>query len=125
MSYCRFKDQEREELHLLGPPHPGEIARDDALPHLELTRKEIAEAIGVSISTVSKFLNGRRRASPKIAAGLARLTGTTPLYWLVLQAHHDAWLLSKPGESSGRAPARSTAYTRAARTPKVRAFEPA
>jgi len=125
MSYCKFKDRESEEYDLLGPPHPGEIAHENALLRLGLSRKELAATLDVSTSTVSKVLHGRRRVSPKIAAGLAKLTGTTPLYWLVMQAHYDAWLLSKPVESPSRKSKRSSAYSQAPRARRSTALAPA
>jgi len=101
MQHCRFKMQDLEEFNLLGPPHPGEIFRDDLLPRLKMTRKALAKALGVSKSTVSRVLNGRRRVNRELAASFARVSGTTVLYWLVLQAHHDAW-------TAGRAKGAST-----------------
>src|SRR5262245_42678848 len=88
---CRFKEQEREEFELFGPSHPGEILRDGILPRLDISRKAFAAELGVSYSTVSKLLNGHRRIRPELAVTLARISGTSVLYWLVLQAHHDAW----------------------------------
>jgi addiction module HigA family antidote len=88
---CRFKEQEREEFELFGPSHPGEILRDEILPRLKISRKSLAAELGVSYSTISKLLNGRRRVRPELAVALARISGTSVLYWLVLQAHHDAW----------------------------------
>jgi len=98
MQYCRFKQQELEELFLLGPPHPGEIFCQDVFPRLGVSRTKLAEQLGVSGTTFSKFMRTRARVSPSLAAGLARLSGTSALYWLVLQAHHDAWQVQ--GESA-------------------------
>lgn len=95
MHTCRFKQQEKEELALLGPRHPGEIVGEDVLPHLDMKKKEIARELGISRSALSQFLGSRARVTPKLAAGLAALTGTTALYWLILQAHRDAWLLEQ------------------------------
>ena len=95
MSYCRFKEQDREEYDLLGPPHPGEILREDLLPRLKMSRKALARELGVSYTTISRLLRERRRVSAKLAMGLARLSGTNTLYWLMLQAHHDAWRAEK------------------------------
>lgn len=95
MSYCRFKEQDREEYDLLGPPHPGEILREDLLPRLKMSRKALAGQLGVSYTTVSRLLREGRRITPKLAMGLARLSGTNALYWLMLQAHHDAWRVEK------------------------------
>lgn len=91
MKNCRFKEQEREEFILLGPPHPGEIFSQDIFPHLSVSKKKLAKELGVSGKTVSRFLDKRGRVSADMALGLARLSGTSALYWLVLQAHHDAW----------------------------------
>lgn len=91
MQVCKFREQEREELGLLGPPHPGEIVREEMLPRLGLTQKALAKRLNVSYSTVLRFLKGRRRVTSELAVALARVSGTQALYWLVLQAHHDAW----------------------------------
>jgi antitoxin HigA-1 len=98
MSYCRFKEQDREEYDLLGPPHPGEILREDLLPRLKMSRKALARELGVSYTTISRLLLERRRVSPKLAMGLARLSGTNAFYWLMLQAQHDAWRVEKAHE---------------------------
>ena len=85
MLACRFKEQEREELALLGPPHPGEIIREDILPRLKMSRKALAQQLGVSKSTVTRLLSEKRRISAKLAFGLAEVTGVAALYWLVLR----------------------------------------
>lgn len=87
----KFKEQAREELALFGPPHPGEIFRDDVMRRLGLSRKALAKDLGVSYGSLSRFINGQKRVSPGFACELARVSGTSLLYWLVLQAHHDAW----------------------------------
>lgn len=117
MNYCRFKDQQHEEWMLLGPPHPAEIFRDEVWPHLEMDRKTLAAHLGVSVSTTSKFMNRRIRVSPRIAAGLASLTGRNALYWLVLQAQHDAWLIQNSPEWNPSAPFRARARRLPVREP--------
>jgi addiction module HigA family antidote len=97
MPNCRFRDQEREELALLGPPHPGEILREDIWPHLKMSKKAAAKKMNVSLSAVSNLLNERRRVSRRIANGLAEISGISVIYWLVLQAHHDAWQMERDG----------------------------
>lgn len=117
----RFREQEREELELFGPPHPGEIFRDDILPRLGLSRKSLAAELGVSYATVSRFLNGRKRVSSKLAIALAEISGADILYWLVVQAHHDAWRArirrSEAGARSSRRRRASPAGTSIFRTP--------
>ena len=96
MLNCRFKEYEREEFELLGPPHPGEVLREEVLPRLMISRKSLAVQLDISYSTVSRLLNARRRVTSNLAVRLARISGTSALYWLVLQAHHDAWLVQGP-----------------------------
>ncbi len=104
MLHYRFKEQEREEFELLGPPHPGEVLREEVLPRLKISRKELAVQLDISYSTVSRLLNARRRITRDLAARLAWISGTSALYWLVLQAHYDAWVVQGP--SYPRSPVR-------------------
>jgi addiction module HigA family antidote len=100
MHLGRGREVDRNEFELFGPPHPGEILREEVLPRLKLSRRQLAEMLGVSYSTASSLLSARRRLTPALAARLAAATGTNAVYWLVLQAHHDAWSL----EHTDRAP---------------------
>lgn len=93
MEHCRFRQQERAEYALIGPPHPGEVLREAIWPRLNLTRKLAAQRMGVPLSALSNLLNERRRVSRGLAVELARITGTNAVFWLVLQAHYDAWVL--------------------------------
>ena len=97
MPNCRFRDQEWEELALLGPPHPGEILREDIWPQLKMSKKAAAKKMNVSHSAISNLLNERRRISRHLAIGLAEISGISVIYWLVLQAHHDAWQMEREG----------------------------
>ena len=101
MPNCRFRDQEREELALLGPPHPGEILREDIWPQLKMSKKAAAKKMNVSRSAVANLLNSRH-----LAIGLAEISGISVIYWLVLQAHHDAWQMDREGYC--RHPARAS-----------------
>lgn len=93
MERCRFRQQEMAEYALLGPPHPGEVLREVIWPRLNLTRKLAAQRMGIPLSALSNLLNERRRVSRGLAVELARITGTKAVFWLVLQAHYDAWVL--------------------------------
>jgi plasmid maintenance system antidote protein VapI len=55
--------------------HPGEILRED---FLEPPR-----------SRVNDIVRGRRAVTADTALRLARYFGTTPEFWINLQAHHD------------------------------------
>jgi addiction module HigA family antidote len=65
------------------------------LPRLGISQRSLALQLKISRSTVSRILNERRRITGDLAAKLARISGTSALYWLVVQAHHDAWRLER------------------------------
>lgn len=95
MLLAKAKEVERHEFELFGPPHPGEILREEVLPRLKLSRRKLGAILGVSQATTANLLDARRRLTPVLVARLAAATGTNALYWLVLQAHHDAWSLDQ------------------------------
>ena len=98
MQASKLREQDREEFDLLGPPHPGEIVRDELLPRLRLSRKALARQLNISYSTALRMLNGRRRVTSELAVSLARLSGTQVVFWLVMQAHYDAWQVQQRQE---------------------------
>jgi antitoxin HigA-1 len=73
------------------PTHPGEILREDVLPHLGLTQTEFARRLKVSRQTVSELLRECRPLTPDMAARLSRLVGGTPSGWLRMQQAVDLW----------------------------------
>lgn len=75
----------------VSPPHPGEILREDILPRLELTRRALAEHLGISTRVLSAFLNERRPVTLDLAVRLGACLGHGARYWLGLQAQYDIW----------------------------------
>jgi addiction module HigA family antidote len=73
------------------PTHPGELLREEIFPALGLTQEALAERLGVSRLTVSELLHAKRSLSPEMAVRLARLLGTSPESWLVMQVAVDVW----------------------------------
>jgi antitoxin HigA-1 len=74
-----------------GPPHPGELLREQILPRLTLSRKELAAKLGVSLTRLSDFLAERRPVSLDMARRLGKAFGNGARYWLALQMQHDVW----------------------------------
>lgn len=74
-----------------GPPHPGEVLRDQILPRLNLSRTELAKRLGVRLSQLSDVLNQRRPVSLDMARRLGKAFGNGARYWLALQMQHDVW----------------------------------
>ncbi len=77
------------------PTHPGEILREDILPELDMSQREIAEALGVSRRTISQILNEHRPVTADMAIRLAKFLSGTPDSWLNMQQALDIWVLEQ------------------------------
>lgn len=73
----------------IGPTHPGGILRDDFLTPMGLSVYALANAIKVPRSRANDVVLGRRSITADTALRLARYFGTTPEFWVNLQAHYD------------------------------------
>jgi addiction module HigA family antidote len=73
----------------LSPVHPGEIIREEVLEPLGMSRAALARAIGVDRQRLNEVIQGRRALSADTALRLARYLGTTPEFWLGIQAQYD------------------------------------
>jgi addiction module HigA family antidote len=71
------------------PVHPGEIIREDFLPEYGLTAGTLAKALLVPRDRVEKIIREKRAVTADTAARLARLFGTSPQFWMNLQANYD------------------------------------
>lgn len=69
--------------------HPGEILKDDFLDPMEISVYALAKAINVPRSRLNDIVLGRRAISGDTALRLARYFGTTPEFWINLQARYD------------------------------------
>ena len=65
---------------------PGEILLEEFLQPLGISQYRLAKAIGKSQSAVSDIVNCRRAITPEMAWLLSRALGTTPEFWLNLEA---------------------------------------
>jgi addiction module HigA family antidote len=72
----------------LPPIHPGEFLRDE-LEALGLSARKFAEHIYVPHNAVTGIMNGERSITAQMAIRLGQAFGTTPRYWLNLQAIYD------------------------------------
>ena len=71
------------------PIHPGEILREDFLPEYSLTAGSLAKALHVPRDRIEKLVREKRAMTADTAMRLARYFGTTPQFWMNLQANHD------------------------------------
>ena len=71
------------------PTHPGEILKEMYLKPLGITQDKFAKALGISRPRANELLNGWRSLTPDTALRLAKAFGTSPEYWLNMQAAVD------------------------------------
>jgi len=71
------------------PSHPGEVLREEFLEPMELTQVELAEHLGIPTQRINEIVRGKRGVTPESAWLLAQALGTTPEFWMNLQAAHD------------------------------------
>ena len=73
----------------LPPVHPGEILREDIFPEIGLSVTAVAKALGVSRQMLHDILAERRPLSAVMCLKVSRLLGSTPEFWMRLQADYD------------------------------------
>ena len=78
-----------EKRNGLPPVHPGEIIRNDILPEVGLSVTAAAKALGVSRQMVHDILGGRKPLSAVMCLKVSRLFGSSPEFWMRLQAEYD------------------------------------
>ena len=71
------------------PVHPGEILREDFLPEYALTAGSLAKALHVPRDRIEKLVREKRAMTADTATRLARYFGTSPQFWMRLQADWD------------------------------------
>lgn len=71
------------------PTHPGVVLEEEFLAPLELTQVALAKHLGVPTQRINELIRGKRGVTPATAWLLAGAFGTTPQFWLNLQANYD------------------------------------
>ena len=73
----------------MAPIHPGGTLREDFLKPLGLTANRLALELLVPVTRVNDIVRGRRAITVDTALRLARFFGTTPQFWMNLQANYE------------------------------------
>lgn len=71
------------------PIHPGETLREDFLKPLGLSVNRLALELHVPVTRINEIARGRRSITADTALRLARYFGTSPQFWMNLQANYD------------------------------------
>ena len=73
----------------LQPVHPGEVLLEEFLKPMQLSQNRLALDIGVHPRRINEIVLGKRGITAETALRLARYFGTSPQFWLGLQADYD------------------------------------
>jgi addiction module HigA family antidote len=73
----------------LPPIHPGEVLREDFLAPMKLTPYAVARACGVPRTRIERLAREETPVTADTALRLAKYFGTTPAFWMGIQAQYD------------------------------------
>ncbi len=73
------------------PTHPGEMLLEEFLIPMNLTQRELADALHVPYQRINEIINGRRGLTPSTALRLARFFGMSADFWMNLQLRWDLY----------------------------------
>ena len=73
------------------PTHPGEMLLEEFLLPLNLSQRDLANAIHVPYERVNEIVNRRRGITPSTALRLARFFSTSADFWMNLQQSWDLY----------------------------------
>lgn len=74
---------------IIEPIAPGEILAAEFLEPMEMSARALAEHIDVPANRITEIIKGRRGVTGDTALRLSKALGTTPEFWVNLQAHFD------------------------------------
>ena len=73
------------------PTHPGEMLREEFLIPMNISQRDLADAIHVPYQRVNELVNQKRGVTPSTALRLAKFFGVSADFWLNLQIRWDLY----------------------------------
>ena len=77
------------------PTHPGEMLLEEFLTPMNITQRDLADAIHVPYQRINDLINGRRGVTPSTALRLAKFFNTSSAFWMNLQTRWDLYFTEK------------------------------
>ncbi len=71
------------------PCHPGEILKHEFLEPLDVSAIGLAKVIGVPRTRIERLVKEQTAVTPDTALRLSKALGTTPEFWINMQANFD------------------------------------
>ncbi|MCY4635510.1 MAG: HigA family addiction module antitoxin [Acidobacteria bacterium] len=87
------------------PTHPGVVLLELFLREIPMSQAEAARRMNMPVTRVNELVRGRRGVTARSALRLGRLLGTTPMFWMNLQARWDLWHAQQDERQPLRPPA--------------------
>jgi addiction module HigA family antidote len=91
--------------------HPGDVLHNEFLAELGIPQTELAAKLGIPVQRINEIVNGKRGITPDTAWLFAAAFGTTPEFWMNLQAAYDL-SRNRPTRAIPRLRARAAASAR-------------
>jgi len=73
------------------PTHPGEMLREEFLLPMNISQRELADAIHVPYQRINELVNKKRGVTPSTALRLAKFFGVSADFWLSIQMRCDLY----------------------------------
>ena len=73
------------------PTHPGEVLLKEFLIPTDTTQIDLARSMGVPVQRINTLIAGKRGITASTALLLAQQLGTSPEFWMNLQASVDLY----------------------------------
>ena len=77
------------------PTHPGEMLIEELLNPMQITQRELADAIHVPYQRINELVNQKRGVTPGTALRLGKFFGVSADFWLNLQVRRDLYKAQK------------------------------
>lgn len=74
---------------MANPFHPGEILLEEFLVPAGLTQVAFAKKVRWTTAKLNELIRGRRGITAESAIALSKALGTSPKFWMNLQATYD------------------------------------
>ncbi len=81
--------------------HPGEVLLEEFLNEFGISQNRLGREIGMSPRAINEIVHGKRSITANSALRLAKYLGTSPAFWLNLQASYDLEEAAKALDLSG------------------------
>ena len=81
------------------PSHPGSIIQEFYIDELGVSISDIAGAVGVSPSTISRIVQCKASVTPDMAIKLSQVLSGSAESWLQLQMNYDLWHAEQRNEN--------------------------